>query len=167
MQCRLFWQLALQTQYWRFCCLESRFMADRFSPEKRSQIMSRVKGRNTSPERTVRSWLHRLGYRFRLHHKKLPGHPDIVLPKYRAVIFVHGCFWHGHQGCSRSKRPATNREFWDKKIDATIQRDREVQQRLHAMNWRVLVIWQCEIKNGDMITARLRDFIEGNNYGCS
>lgn len=129
--------------------------------------MSRVRGRNTSPEKTVRSLLHRLGYRFRIHYKELPGKPDIVLPKYRIVIFVHGCFWHGHQGCSRSKRPTTNSEFWNRKIDATLKRDQGIQQKLQDMGWRVLIIWQCEIKERDAIKTRLCNFIEGENYGCS
>src|SRR5262245_34234702 len=98
-------------------------MADRFTAEQRSRNMSRVRGRDTQPEIIVRKLLHRLGYRFRLHRKGLPGKPDIVLPKYRTAIFVHGCFWHGHPGCRRSARPTTNVEFWNRKIDGNVERD--------------------------------------------
>ncbi len=93
---------------------------DAFSREKRSQIMSRVSGKNTKPELIVRSQLHKLGYRFRLHRKDLPGKPDITLPKHKKVIFVHGCFWHGHTDCRRSKRPTSNEKFWNEKLDKNI-----------------------------------------------
>ncbi len=135
-------------------------MPDIFSPEKRSWIMSRVKNRNTSPEKLVRSLLHRLGFRFRLHHKKLPGHPDIVLPKYRKVIFVHGCFWHGHD-CPRGKRPATNRGFWNEKIEKNGRRDRHSQAKLGELGWESLVVWQCETKDLEELTDRLLVFLQG------
>lgn len=133
-------------------------MPDIFSPEKRSWIMSRVKSRNTSPEKRVRSLLHRLGFRFRLHHKKLPGHPDIVLPKHKKVIFVHGCFWHGHD-CPRGKRPATNREFWNKKIEKNRARDRDSQARLAELGWESSVVWQCETKDLAELAERLLVFL--------
>lgn len=97
---------------------------DVFSREKRSQIMSRVSGKNTKPELIVRSLLHNMGYRFRLHRKDLPGKPDITLPKYKKNIFVHGCFWHGHLDCPRAKRPATNKKFWNEKLNKNIERDK-------------------------------------------
>lgn len=134
-------------------------MPDIFSPEKRSWIMSRVKNRNTSPEKLVRSLLHRLGFRFRLHHKKLPGHPDIVLPKYRKVIFVHGCFWHGHD-CPRGKRPATNREFWNEKIERNRARDRHSEAKLGELGWESLVVWQCETKDLEELAERLLVFLQ-------
>jgi DNA mismatch endonuclease (patch repair protein) len=96
---------------------------DVFSREKRSQIMSRVSGKNTKPELIVRSMLHSMGYRFRLHRSDLPGKPDITLPKYKKIIFVHGCFWHGHQDCQRAKRPTTNKKFWNEKLAKNIERD--------------------------------------------
>jgi DNA mismatch endonuclease (patch repair protein) len=122
--------------------------------------MSEIKGRDTGPEKEIRSLLHRLGYRFRLHRKELPGKPDIVLPKYRAVIFVHGCFWHGHDACRRSKRPTTNIESWNKKIDANIRRDIEAGSQLEKMGWRVFTIWQCQMKDTDKLIDWLIGFIE-------
>jgi len=134
-------------------------MPDRFSAEERSRIMSRVKGRDTQPELVVRRQLHRLGYRFRLHRKDLPGKPDIVLPKYRAVIFVHGCFWHGHPGCRRATRPASNTEFWDRKIDSNVARDAQAQAALAALGWRQLTIWQCQIRDPEALAERLTQFL--------
>lgn len=131
-------------------------MSDRFTPEQRSDIMSRIKGRNTAPERTVRSLLHRMGYRFRLHRKGLPGNPDIVLPKYMVVIFVHGCFWHGHTDCNRAKRPTSNVEFWNNKLQRNVERDRSVRQELEDLGWHVEVIWQCEIRDIPQLESRLR-----------
>jgi DNA mismatch endonuclease, patch repair protein len=135
-------------------------MTDRFTPAKRSEIMSEIKGRDTGPEKEIRRLLHRLGYRFRLQRKELPGKPDIVLPKYRTVIFMHGCFWHGHVECLRSKRPTTNIEFWNKKIDANIRRDIEAGSQLEKMGWRVFTVWQCQIKDTDKLIDRLIGFIE-------
>lgn len=120
-------------------------MPDVFDTVKRSQIMSRVKSKNTAPEIKLRSILHRQGFRFRLNRKDLPGKPDIVLPKYRAVIFVHGCFWHGHD-CKRGRRPQTNQIFWNEKIDKNIKRDELNVSKLKDLGWRVLIVWDCEIK---------------------
>jgi DNA mismatch endonuclease (patch repair protein) len=122
--------------------------------------MSAVKGKNTKPERIVRSKLHKMGYRFRLHRRDLPGNPDIVLTKYKKIIFVHGCFWHGHEGCPRSKRPAGNEDFWNKKLDKTICRDRKNLSRLREAGWSVLIVWTCELKDMDLLENRLRRFIE-------
>jgi DNA mismatch endonuclease (patch repair protein) len=122
-------------------------MADKFTAEKRSNIMSKVRSANTTPEIRVRKLLHRMGYRFRLHQTDLPGKPDIVLRKYKTVIFVHGCFWHGCPICRHAKiRPATNAEYWNKKLDRTIERDKENQRKLKEMGWCVMVIWECETK---------------------
>ena len=134
-------------------------MPDHLTSEARSRNMAQVKGRDTKPERLVRSLLHSMGYRFRLHRKDLPGCPDIVLPRHRKVIFVHGCFWHGHKSCRRSDRPSTNREFWDKKIDATITRDARNLDLLRAVDWKVLVVWECETRNNEVLTRLLSDFI--------
>lgn len=134
-------------------------MADRISPEQRSRNMSRVKGRDTKPELLVRSIVHGLGYRFRLHSKKLPGRPDVVLPRHRKVIFVHGCFWHGHPGCRRAARPSTNREFWDKKIEGNIARDAANIEALSAAGWKVLVVWQCAMKERERLEKTLSEFL--------
>ena len=120
--------------------------------------MARVKGKDTGPEKTVRSALHRLGYRFRLHRKDLPGKPDIVLPRRRAVIFVHGCFWHGHPGCPRAARPTANADYWNAKIDANIDRDRRARNRLRRLGWRVMVVWECRIRKN--LDGRLRRFLD-------
>lgn len=125
-------------------------MADTLSSEKRSLLMSRVKGKNTKPEKQVRSLLHRMGYRFRLHRKDLPGSPDIVLPKYRAAIFVHGCFWHHHANCKKATLPKQNRDYWVTKMNQNIERDLRKEKELIDSGWKVIVLWQCEIdKNND------------------
>jgi len=115
-------------------------------PELKSLEMSRVRTKGTAPELALRSALHSAGIRFRLHRKDLPGKPDIVLPKYRSVIFVHGCFWHHHEGCIKSKMPKTNIEFWQDKIAANIKRDKSNQDDLAKLGWRVLIVWECNIK---------------------
>ena len=120
-------------------------MTDIFDPCKRSEVMSRVKSRDTEPELRVRRLLHASGYRFRLHPTNLPGTPDIVLPRYRTVVFVHGCFWHGHRNCGAAKRPQTNVDFWNAKLDGNIARDKRNIKRLRAGRWRVVVLWECEI----------------------
>jgi DNA mismatch endonuclease (patch repair protein) len=125
--------------------------------------MSRVKGRDTKPEKIVRSLLHRLGYRFRLHRRDLPGKPDIVLPKYKKAIFVHGCFWHGHEGCPRSARPTSNADFWNKKIDGNMRRDAAAQEQLTALGWKFLVIWQCGMRNLEALTENLKSFLTNTN----
>lgn len=130
-------------------------MADVFTPEKRSAIMGRIAGRDTKPEKRVRSLLHRLGYRFRLQRRDLPGRPDIVLPRFKTVIFVHGCFWHGHPGCRRATVPAANRDFWINKITGNQARDARVKTELERLGWNVLVVWQCELKDERAVTDRL------------
>ncbi len=122
-------------------------MSDRVSAEQRSRNMARVRNKNTAPEMIVRKTLHRLGYRFRLHRRDLPGSPDIVLPRHHTAVFVHGCFWHGHPGCARAARPQTNEAFWNAKLDKNVRRDKEAQEKLSSQGWRVLVIWQCQTKN--------------------
>lgn len=125
----------------------------------RSALMGRIRGVDTGPEMAVRRAAHRLGYRFRLHCRSLPGRPDIVFPSRRAAIFVHGCFWHRHEGCRKASTPKTRVEFWEAKFARNVERDAEVQQRLRAAGWRVLVIWECEIgRNGDL-DRTLREFL--------
>lgn len=106
-------------------------------------MMSRIGARDTAPEMAVRKVLHRAGYRFRLHRKDLPGRPDLVLPKHHAVIFVHGCFWHGHEGCCDFRLPKTNVAFWQNKIGRNIERDREALMKLASLGWRTFVVWEC------------------------
>jgi len=120
-------------------------MADRLTQEHRSWLMSRVRGRDTKPEWILRSGLHRLGFRYSLCSSKLPGRPDLVFRKYRSVVFVHGCFWHRHHGCPESSMPKSNREFWQRKFERTIERDNRNSRKLRAMGWRVIVVWQCEL----------------------
>lgn len=135
-------------------------MADRLSKKERSRIMSRIRGKDTAPEKQVRSLLHSMGYRFRLHVKELPGKPDIVLPKHKKVIFVHGCFWHGHEGCVRASRPTTNIDFWNDKINRTIARDKDTQTKLRALGWQVLIIWQCQIRKIEVANRILSSFMD-------
>ena len=118
---------------------------DKITPERRSWNMSRIRSANTKPEMLVRSYLHRNGFRFRLHVKNLPGHPDIVLPKYKTVIDVRGCYWHRHKGCKKTTTPSTNVEFWQKKFAENIARDQRTETELRKLGWRVIVIWDCEI----------------------
>ena len=118
---------------------------DHLTPEKRSWNMSRIKSKDTAPERIVRSFLHRNGFRFRLHVKDLPGKPDIVLPKYKTVIEIRGCYWHRHEGCKDATTPSTNIEFWQNKFAATVVRDKQTEQELKALGWNVIVLWECEV----------------------
>ena len=131
---------------------------DIYSREKRSEVMSKVRSSGTGPELTVRRQLHSQGFRFRLHDKELPGKPDIVLPKYRSVVFVHGCFWHHHTGCPKSKLPTSNAEFWTEKILANVRRDRRNISELKRLGWRVLVIWECDIRTGKYLGKLNRFF---------
>ena len=137
-------------------------MTDVFSKEKRSWLMSRVKGRDTKLEILVRSLVHRMGYRFRVHRRDLPGNPDIVFPRHGKVIFVHGCFWHGHQGCLRSKRPTTNKSFWNKKLDGNIERDKRFRRALQRMGWKVFVVWQCETREPEKLLMKLERILHGD-----
>jgi len=133
---------------------------DKLTKEKRSWNMSRIRGKDTNPEVVVRSLLHRRGYRFRLHVKRLPGCPDIVLPKYRKVIFVHGCFWHRHPGCKYAYTPKSRQDFWTKKFQKTVERHEIVTRELEGQGWKTLVVWECETANTDKIYRKLIDFIE-------
>ena len=133
-------------------------MPDRFTQDERSLIMSRVKASNTTPELVVRKLLHHMGYRYRLNVRKLPGNPDIVLHRHKKIVLVHGCFWHGHD-CKRGRRPATNVEFWNKKLDSNIQRDEVVRAELASSGWHVLVVWQCELRDRSELEAKLSAFM--------
>jgi len=122
--------------------------------------MSCVRGRDTGPERLVRSLLHRMGYRFRLQAKHLPGKPDLVLPRHRIAVFVHGCFWHQHSGCRKAARPTTRTEFWNKKLDGNMERDLRNRRLLVDLGWNVLVVWECETRDREQLAAKLKHAIE-------
>ena len=130
---------------------------DIFSEEQRSYVMSRVGSKNTKPELIVRSYLHRLGFRFKIHEKNLPGRPDIVLPKHRCVVFVNGCFWHRHKGCPRATTPSTRVDFWQSKFERNIARDQKNLSLLKKANWKVCLVWECEI---DKISRRTKKLLE-------
>ena len=133
-------------------------MADVFTAEKRSYVMSRIRGGNTKPELALRSMLHRLGYRFTVNgpkNKSLPGRPDLVLPKYNTVIFVHGCFWHGHEHCKDFRLPGTRTDWWTNKINGNKARDQRAETALHDLGWHVVTIWACALK-----TAEARIWLE-------
>lgn len=128
---------------------------DIFSKSKRSDVMSKISGKDTKPEILVRKYLFSKGFRYRKNAKDLPGKPDIVLPKYKAIIFVHGCFWHGHEDCKKSNLPTTNTEFWREKIGKNIERDKFNLINLNNKGWKVIIVWQCELKNAAVIDNRL------------
>jgi DNA mismatch endonuclease (patch repair protein) len=134
-------------------------LSDRIDPARRSRLMKKVATRNTGPELQLRSLLHRLGYRFRLHRKDLPGTPDIVFPARHAVIFVHGCFWHAH-GCSKGQLPKSRLEYWGPKLCTNVERDKRNIEMLVAAGWRVAVVWQCDLRDQRSLVARLHQFLE-------
>lgn len=139
---------------------------DRLTPDQRSANMARVRGKDTAPELLVRRVAHRLGLRFRLHRSDLPGKPDLVLPRHRLVVLVHGCFWHRHPDCRRATTPSTRTEFWTRKFDATIARDARQRDELEASGWRVLTLWECELKDPAQLEARLRGATDGVREGA-
>lgn len=126
---------------------------DRIDQQKRSWNMSRIKGKNTKPEMTVRRYLWAHGFRYRVNDQRLPGKPDIVLTKYRTVIFVHGCFWHGHENCRHFRIPKTNVAFWSHKIEQNRSRDMNVRQQLRLMGWRTMVLWECQLRTTYALTT--------------
>ena len=134
-------------------------MADKVARDVRSRIMGSVRSKGTKPEIVLRSNLHRLGYRYRLHGPDLPGCPDLVFPSRRKVVFVHGCFWHIHAGCARSRFPASNRDYWIPKLERNRRRDRENQAALIELGWGVLVVWECELRDLDPALDRVAEFL--------
>ena len=135
---------------------------DRISKERRSWNMSRIQSENTKPEKIVRSILHRLGFRFRIHRKDLAGKPDIVLARYNSVIFVHGCFWHRHKDCKNASIPKTKKTFWEEKFKANIERDIKVKNELKSNGWRVLVVWECELTDIETVERELGKFLKNS-----
>lgn len=135
-------------------------MGDVFSKEKRSDVMSKIRSKNSKPELLIRSFLFSNGFRFRIHNKKLPGKPDIVLKKWRTVIFVHGCFWHGHEDCTISHMPKSNEDYWEPKINGNITRDTVNKNYLEADGWKVIIVWECEIRNKNLREQRLLKLVD-------
>jgi len=136
---------------------------DIWSKEKRSYVMSRIRSKNTRPELTVRSIMHNMGYRFRIHRRNLPGCPDIVLPKHQAAIFVQGCFWHLHKDCRDGTIPKTEHERWKIKLDRNVRRDKRNVRQLKSLGWKVLILWECEVENEiEKVKEKLRKFIPGS-----
>lgn len=131
-------------------------MADVHNKETRSYNMSQIKGKDTKPEMLVRRFLHAKGFRYKLHDKTLPGKPDLVLPKYKTVIFIHGCFWHGHQHCRYYVIPKTRTEWWVNKINGNIANDRKAEALLAQAGWKVIIIWECELKKAVLENALTR-----------
>lgn len=137
-------------------------MPDFVTREKRSRIMRGVKQKDTKPEIKVRKLLHSLGFRFRLHRRDLAGRPDIVLPKYRTAIFVHGCFWHQHSGCKDGRIPRSNTDYWEPKLKRNVERDRQSVEALEGQGWTVRVIWACELDDNEGMERRLLDWFPAN-----
>ena len=140
-------------------------MTDTLSPSQRSEMMSRIRGRDTKPELQVRSILHRMGYRFTLDNRDMPGSPDIVLPRYDVAIFVHGCFWHRHEGCRYATTPKTRRSFWNAKFQANIARDRRGTAALRRDGWRVWTVWECQLRAPEKVASRLQRMLERVSAG--
>lgn len=138
---------------------------DTVTPEVRSEIMSRIRGKHTRPERAVRSFLHRAGYRFRLHRHDLPGSPDIVLPSRRIAIFVNGCFWHRHNGCPKAYMPKSRVEYWSKRFADNVARDQRKTVELELLGWDVVTIWECETEDDPLILQALRERSGGRLFG--
>lgn len=144
-------------------------MTDALSLEQRSQLMAKVHGKDTAIEKKVRSYLHEKGYRFRKHVAGLPGSPDIVLPKYKAAIFVHGCFWHGHSGCRKSRLPTTRHDFWEEKRKANLERDARKISKLTSSAWRIAVIWQCALEKPTTLSntmSKLENWLTSEETSC-
>jgi len=134
-------------------------LTDTLSPKERSRRMSLIRGTGSAPEMKLRRLVHRMGFRYRLHVKELPGKPDLVFPSRCAVIFMHGCFWHRHKGCKLARLPKSKLEFWKPKLEANRKRDLRNQRQLKALGWRVLVVWECEMADTERVSAVVREFL--------
>lgn len=135
-------------------------MVDRLTPQRRSENMRAIRGRHTKPELLVRRTLHAMGFRFRLHLKDVPGTPDVVFPKRRKAIFVHGCFWHSHASCRKAYRPKSRVDFWNAKLERNQTRDSEVQEALSALGWSSLIVWECEAVDSEHLRNKLAQFLD-------
>lgn len=133
---------------------------DRLDPASRSENMRRIRGKDTAPELQLRRLVHSMGYRYRLHDKRLPGTPDLVFRSRRKVIFVHGCFWHLHTKCKQARIPSTRLDYWVPKLTRNAERDREHTRRLGKLGWQVLVIWECQLRDADKLSQRVRRFLD-------
>lgn len=133
---------------------------DVVDPATRSRLMAGIKGKNTKPELIVRRFLHAHGYRFRLHRRDLPGKPDILLPRLKACIFVHGCFWHRHANCKYAVLPKTRIDFWTKKLESNVARDRKVMEQLTDKGWHVITVWECELRNPESALSALLEHLK-------
>jgi DNA mismatch endonuclease (patch repair protein) len=133
---------------------------DTFTPAERSAVMRRIRAKDTKPEMAVRSMVHRLGFRYALHRRDLPGNPDLVFPARGRVIFVHGCFWHGHTCRAGRNRPSSNQSYWTAKLNRNQARDAANRRRLRNLGWQTLVVWECELKDSDRLRARIARFFE-------
>ena len=138
-------------------------MTDTMTRIQRSQCMSRIKSKNTGPEIAVRRIVHRLGCRFRLEPQRLPGSPDIILTRHRAVIFVHGCFWHRHKNCRFAYMPKSRKVFWRRKFEENVRRDRRAMQKLGKLGWNALVIWECQVSDPDWLRCQINGFLSKGN----
>ena len=136
-------------------------MTDTLSPNERSKRMSLIRGKDSSPELKLRRLVHGMGFRYRLHVKDLPGKPDLVFPSRRAVIFMHGCFWHRHPGCKLARMPKSKLDFWRPKLEGNRERDLRNQEMLKKLGWHVLVIWECEMENIEKVSNKVREFLQG------
>ena len=151
-------------KYSKFAPTNTLSMSDKFVPNQRHRIMAAIRATNTKPEVELRHALWELGFRYRVNDKRLPGSPDIVLPKYKTLIFVHGCFWHGHKGCSKYTVPKTNTDFWVAKVKRNQERDQEVWRKLEAKGWSVIIVWECELEKSRLqeTVARVSAEIKAN-----
>lgn len=138
-------------------------MVDTLSPQERSERMSRIRSKNTKPEIAVRKIVHGLGFRYRLHSKKLPGTPDLIFSSRKKVVFIHGCFWHLHKGCRIYRLPKSKKDFWFPKLNDNRKRDLKNQRSLKKLGWEFLVVWECSLKNKEKLTKKLRIFLETLN----
>lgn len=135
-------------------------LADTLSSEERSKRMSLIRGTGTAPEMKLRRLVHRMGFRYRLNVKDLPGKPDLVFPSRHAVIFMHGCFWHRHKGCKLARLPKSKLDFWEPKLEANRKRDSRNQRRLEDLGWRVLVVWECQMTDADRVSVVVKEFLQ-------
>lgn len=135
-------------------------MADTISPERRSRNMAAIRSRDTKPEIAVRKLLHALGFRFRLHRNDLPGCPDIVLPRYKTVVFVNGCFWHQHEGCRLASKPGSRQEYWHAKLARNVARDKCSFTKLTELGWKVIVVWECDLRDPNAVAVRLQNLLQ-------